>query len=272
MIGGQNKESVSSFYRISVSENEEALIEELPSLPFSFDNGSGTFANGKFWIAGGNMDGKPSSDIWFFDPENSGQWEKAGALPLEGGLVQPVMLASGKQLYIFGGFSAATENRDAAVNMEVWTVDTASEFKLEKAAHPFPGGEENFSLSGGAGAALNDSLFLLLGGVNKTVFEEALLRINTLAQKRDQLSEEELEVMQSDAGAYLTHPVEWYNFNSSVWLYNSSTQEWKSLGLHQEAALAGAVVAASDEAVFLINGEIKPGIRTPAIRKLSWVK
>ena len=74
----------------------------------------------------------------------------------------------------------------------------------------------------------------------------------------------------SEAKAYLHHPAVWYKFNDEVWLFNVRSQEWKSLGKFPQAALAGASAVGNDNEIYIVNGEIKPGIRTPKIWKITW--
>ena len=288
-IGGQNEKSVKSVFRLRM-EDEKLQIEVISSLPVAIDNAAGYILGSKIFIAGGNQDGKPSSDVWSYDLLNSENWQKEFSLPIQGGLVQPALASqnvalykkmkeladaqinvsmSVPQLFVFGGFSPATDNNPASVNQDVWNLNELSP-EWVKSFNPFPSGETKNSLSGGVAVAFQDSLILLLGGVNKQVFEDALNRNYHLSKSKDSDTDTLTNRLRAEAAEYLLHPAEWYRFNDELWLYNVNRQEWKSLGKFPQAALAGASAIGNDNEIYIVNGEIKPGIRTRKIWKITW--
>lgn len=289
-VGGQNVKPLKSVYVLSF-ENDTLRLDTLPSLPVGIDNASGTLHNNRIYVAGGNVDGNPSSDVWSFDLLNSKHWTKEMPLPVEGGLVQPVLVSqlhenssgeknlngaklklssSMQQLYLFGGFTPASGSRPAIVNQDVWEGYYGPKEGWVKSEKPFPSNVVHSSLSGGAGIAIQDSLILLLGGVNRQIFEDALNRNYYLSTSKDTDTDTLTNRLRTEAAEYLLHPVEWYRFNDEVWLYNVNRKEWKSIGNFPQAALAGASVASNGKEIYILNGEIKPGIRTPKIWKITF--
>jgi N-acetylneuraminic acid mutarotase len=221
---------------------------------------------------------------------NSENWQKEFSLPIQGGLVQPALASqnvalykkmkeladaqinvsmSVPQLFVFGGFSPATDNNPASVNQDVWNLNELSP-EWVKSFNPFPSGETKNSLSGGVAVAFQDSLILTMGGVNQQVFEDALNRNFHLSKVSENNQDTLTARFRSEAKAYLHHPAVWYKFNDEVWLFNVRSQEWKSLGKFPQAALAGASAVGNDNEIYIVNGEIKPGIRTPKIWKITW--
>ena len=288
-IGGQNEKSVKSVFRLRM-EDEKLQIEVISSLPVAIDNAAGYILGSKIFIAGGNQDGKPSSDVWSYDLLNSENWQKEFSLPIQGGLVQPALASqnvalykkmkeladaqinvsmSVPQLFVFGGFSPATDNNPASVNQDVWNLNELSP-EWVKSFNPFPSGETKNSLSGGVAVAFQDSLILTIGGVNQQVFEDALNRNFHLSKVSENNQDTLTARFRSEAKAYLHHPAVWYKFNDEVWLFNVRSQEWKSLGKFPQAALAGASAVGNDNEIYIVNGEIKPGIRTRKIWKITW--
>lgn len=288
-IGGQNEKSVKSVFRLRM-EDEKLQIEVISSLPVAIDNAAGYILGSKIFIAGGNQDGKPSSDVWSYDLLNSENWQKEFSLPIQGGLVQPALASqnvalykkmkeladaqinvsmSVPQLFVFGGFSPATDNNPASVNQDVWNLNELSP-EWVKSFNPFPSGEPKNSLSGGVAVAFQDSLILTIGGVNQQVFEDALNRNFHLSKVSENNQDTLTARFRSEAKAYLHHPAVWYKFNDEVWLFNVRSQEWKSLGKFPQAALAGASAIGNDNEIYIVNGEIKPGIRTRKIWKITW--
>ena len=86
-----------------------------------------------------------------------------------------------------------------------------------------------------------------MGGVNKDIF---------------------LEAVNHPQPGYMTHPVEWYRFNPYICAYQKG--EWHIVGKEQIAARAGATLARYKQSIYLIGGELKPGIRTPDIYRLTF--
>ena len=289
-VGGQNEKSLRSVYVLKW-EDDKLQMDTLPSLPVTMDNMAGALLNSEIFVLGGNQNGKASSAVWKLDLNNpTNGWQGVHAIPVDGGLVQPVAVSQYKkisqkhkettrakfnasaaklELVVFGGFSPVADNQSAKVNQDVWSYDVLTqEWKRTNAA--FPSEESRNSLSGGVGAVVQDSLILLLGGVNQQVFEDAINRNFQLSKTDKNATDTLSQRLRTEAAKYMHHPAEWYRFNDEVWLYNGSSETWKSLGKFTQAALAGASIVANEGAIYIVNGEIKPGIRTPKIWKITW--
>ncbi len=102
-------------------------------------------------------------------------------------------------------------------------------------------GEEVFT-GGAAATATPQKGVVVVGGVNKDVF---LAAINNLPE------------------GYLLHEFEWYRFNQRVLCYRNGN--WTQLLQHPSVARAGCALAYWDGWVYVVGGELKPGIRTPEI-------
>ena len=74
------------------------------------------------------------------------------------------------------------------------------------------------------------------------------------------------------AKTYLLQPIEYYRFNKTLWVYDVTTNEWTEAGSFQQMARAGAAMVGDGGKFYLINGELKPGIRTPEISKITILK
>lgn len=90
---------------------------------------------------------------------------------------------------------------------------------------------------------------LFTGGVNPVIFLNALTH---------------------PAPDYLKHPAEWYKFNQNLYLLDPDSSTIMDLGAWPQTARAGAAaVPLGDNSLLLINGEVKPGVRTPSIVKIT---
>ena len=217
--------------------------ETLPSLPHALDNMDGAVVGHILYVVGGNCEGVATQKVWSLDLKNTAKqgWKEEPSIP---GIarVQPIAAAlAGDLLGVWGGFAPKTDSKAAQLAMNgasynagcgTWT------------ALPVPTdalGEEVFT--GGATAiATPQKGVVVVGGVNKDVF---LAAINKLPE------------------GYLLHEPEWYRFNSRVLCYRDGA--WTQLLQHPSVARAGCVLAYWDGWVYVVGGELKPGIRTPEI-------
>lgn len=217
--------------------------EALPSLPHALDNMAGAVVGHILYVVGGNCEGVATQKVWSLDLKNTAKqgWKEEPSIP---GIarVQPIAaILEGGLLGVWGGFAPKTDSKAAQLAMNgasynagcgTWT------------ALPVPTdalGEEVFT--GGATAiATPQKGVVVVGGVNKDVF---LAAINKLPE------------------GYLLHEPEWYRFNSRVLCYRDGT--WTQLLQHPSVARAGCALAYWDGWVYVVGGELKPGIRTPEI-------
>ena len=217
--------------------------EALPNLPHALDNMAGAVVGHILYVVGGNCEGVATQKVWSLDLRNTAKegWKEEPSIP---GIarVQPIAAAlAGDLLGVWGGFAPKTDSKVAQLAMNgasynagcgTWT------------ALPVPTdaiGEEVFT--GGATAiATPQKGVVVVGGVNKDVF---LAAINKLPE------------------GYLLHEPEWYRFNSRVLCYRDGA--WTQLLQHPSVARAGCALAYWDGWVYVVGGELKPGIRTPEI-------
>lgn len=251
-IGGSNERGALNSV-LKISFNESVLqIDTLPSLPYSLDNMAGTLHDSVVYIIGGNKQGIPSSSLYALDlkKENKG-WVQLPDFPQNPRtqLVCGVLLdsLSSPNLYIWGGFAPKTSLAEASLNTDGYCYSIHSQ-EWRVMEPPRGKEQEAISLGGGVALTLSDSTLLCLGGVNKDIF---------------------LKALNNPDPDYLSHPKEWYKFNSEVLLYNSKQDKWYSLGNYLWGARAGAAGVKYKEDIFYIQGELKPGIRTSEIVRIS---
>lgn len=245
-IGGNNESrSLKHVLKLYRQENR-IVIDTLPSLPLPIDNMAGTCVGNKIFVVGGNCDGQPSQRVWSLDMNNQKEsWKEEPAMP---GIsrVQPIAFAiNSNTLGVWGGFSPKTETKAAELGCEGLAYSINEQEWKEQVAPRDNSGEIIFA---GGSTAINlptgDAVFV--GGVNKDLFLSA---INNLPE------------------GYLLHEPEWYRFNNQVMQYKDG--QWKSILRHQATARAGCALAYYDGWIYIIDGELKPGIRTPEIYRMK---
>lgn len=252
-VGGMNDDgAVKRVFRLSMV-NGKLKTEELPSLPFALDNISGCLVDNSLFVLGGNRDGKASNVFLRLDLEHlSTEWVELAPFPGKP-RIQPVCAVQKDEkgeyaIYLWGGFAPASSEREASLSTDGYRY-SLSQKEWVPLASPTNTRGEAVSLGGGAAVSVGDSLILCMGGVNKDVF---------------------LQALRQPAPDYLSHPAEWYKFNQELLGYHVFSHEWKTVCTSPVLARAGAVAVPYKNMVFYINGEIKPGVRTPTVVRISF--
>ena len=252
MIGGADaNNSYNEMLLLTEKENEIKVID-LPFLPVKVDNANATYLKGKIYLAGGNMDGTPSNRLFVFDTKKmESGWKEMRNFP-GNPRVQPIVSngsPEGKDfIYIWGGFATKGKNQEATLNTDGLKYDIKNN-KWEKITGPVDKEGKEISVGGGASTILPDGKIVVIGGVNKNIF---------------------LEALKNQTPDYLSHPVDWYNFNPNVFVFNPRIDAWSIDRELKTTARAGAgLVSNEDGEIFVVGGEIKPRIRTADIIKMK---
>lgn len=255
MIGGTtDSRSLNTVMKLTI-EDGNPVIAPLPSLPVTIDNLAATAIGNTIYVAGGNVDGTPSTQLWSMDLDNpEPKWRKLHSMP-GNPRVQPVMTAASKGadgehcLYLWGGFAPKHSGKEATLEVDGLCY-TPSENKWRTLPAPTDSTGESISLGGGSICTLSDGTIAATGGVNKDIF---------------------LNALRNQAPDYLAHPIEWYRFNPNVLVYDPVQQSWHTALTDPATARAGAaIITGSDRDCYLTGGELKPRVRTPETLHLQF--
>lgn len=256
VAGGMN-ENGSTNRVVCINLSDNCSVEELPPLPCAVDNTTGTAANGKIYVVGGNADGRPSNKVFVLDLENvTIGWQEIVTMPSRG-RVQPVCAATCDALFVWGGFSPSDENGDAVA----YTDGLRYDFKTNTwtSLDDVTVDNKMITFTGGTASPIDEKVIVVAGGVNKDIFTDAISGRYELVAKSD----------------YMHKDPEWYKFNQYLMIYDVENNLWKSLDKNKTFARAGALlliqlIDTEDVNMFYVGGELKPGIRTPEIHRYSF--
>lgn len=272
--GGTNQDgALSSVIRISLEQDGAlAVVDTLPSLPCTIDNMGGTLLEHYLFLAGGNVNGTPSNALYCLDLDApDAGWIRLPDFP-GAPRTQPVCVAQRKGkdyfLYVWGGFAGAGEGRSASLSVDGYCYHPLERVWTQVAA---PVGKDSVevSLGGGSGIACGDSLVLCTGGVNKDVFLAALKREEKMKQALAEGDSQVVDSLKSAAKIYMSMSPEAYRFNDKILIYDTVEDCWTEVMSSSQTARAGAALVGNGRVFFNINGELKPGIRTPGIAKME---
>ena len=253
IIGGMNSDaSTAKAYRINLSQlhagNPNDAITELPPLPHAIDNAAGAIAGNSIYIAGGNADGKASNRAFVLN-EGANSWQELPPMR-SSARVEPVCAGTPTALYVWSGFTPQSDTTDAAVLCDGLRYDIAS--AQWEHIDTIKSDGNSITLSGGIATTAQGNI-VAAGGVNKEIFLDAISGRYNLVDKKD----------------YMLKPAEWYKFNNKLLVYNPDSACWNTAATDSCYARAGAQLIGRGKELFLIGGELKPGIRTPNIYRIT---
>ncbi len=240
VAGGANEKGPSKeVFALSV-KRDKARITPLPSLPFEVEQAGAATSAERLYLAGGLTSQGVNESLLVCDLRTGARWRELARLPER--MVQPVLVATPKAVYLWGGFDPLTGR----------CIPNGYRFDLESGrwtkTTPVPAGT---TFTGATPFEPDTQGFLVTGGVNPECFEAGL-----------KASGEEAE-------AYLSMPPAHYRFNRRIWYFSFADETWQEVGYSGRCALAGAASAFHRGMRFLVGGEIKPRVRSPKIWKMS---
>lgn len=253
--GTDGVRSLTDVFSVRLKEDGRlAIIDSLPSLPESLDNFCGTVTGRFLLLAGGNRKGVPSNTLWCLDLEDTDAgWTELPSFPGEA-RTQAVCAAEahdgGYRFYIWGGFTVASAGNEASLSTDGYCYSSDTKQWTAVAASCDENGEA-LSVGGGTAVTVDNRWVLCTGGVNKDIF---------------------LSALRAPMEGYMLHAPEWYKFNDRLMVYDMKVDAWNTVIRSSHLARAGAVLVSGGNGSFYnINGELKPGIRTPEITRI-WLK
>ena len=297
----------SNFLRDLFGLAPKLRLTELAPLPEPMDNFAAACLDDMIFVAGGNQSGRPGNRVYGYSLEsNPAAWL---ALPDYPGptRVQPVLTAiegrighrKVEALCLMGGFQAGqtAEGIDVptpalapdevllypipddaaddalarqALTVGVWeAITTMPSRRLDAGEEAIA--ESSIGAAGAFAVAINDQSFVVGGGVDKQVFLRALdnTRLTLLARAAgDDSLVLQLEAEKAD---YLKHPVAWYNFNDEPFYFiGSDVWRWVPMGAMPQTARAGASAVYDDGYLYVIGGELMPGVRSAEVSR-TWI-
>ncbi|MDD4776750.1 MAG: cyclically-permuted mutarotase family protein [Fermentimonas sp.] len=265
-IGGNNeKESLKSCYRVSLTSNNEISLKPFVDLPFPMDNFSGCSSGDIVFVAGGNLNGKPSNSIYCIDTKAGSEWVE---LPQYPGIprVQPVLASIETEdktyVYLLGGFFGGDDNQKPAMATEILRYDVDAKEWSVAGEQIDPETGKPFSLGGAVAFCIDNRYIICLGGVNYDIFLDAITSQYNINTNSELTPEEKKEQNLNFSKHYMTQPVEYYKFNSECRVYDTLTGEWSIIDNTPDAARAGATLVYEGRSFYAVQGELKPGLRS----------
>lgn len=271
-IGGQTAtNSLANCYKVQYSKEKALTLNSFPALPEPLDNFSGASIGSKVFVAGGNASGKASNKVFYINTATDKEWKQLPDFPGDA-RVQPVLAAIEKDndtlLYVLGGFFGGDATKTPAMGEKVLAFSLKQQQWHEVALQENPN-KEIFSLTGATALAIDNRYIACFGGVNHSLFINTITDLYHLGKDTSLTDEQRKQKNYDYMSHYMTQPIAYYKFNQECYLFDTHTKQWLVLNTQPDFARAGATLVGTPSEFYLIQGELKPGVRSPKTYKLK---
>ena len=271
-IGGQTAtNSLANCYKVQYSKEKALTLNSFPALPEPLDNFSGASVGSKVFVAGGNASGKASNKVFYINTATDKEWKQLPDFPGDA-RVQPVLAAIEKDndtlLYVLGGFFGGDATKTPTMGEKILAFSLKQQQWHEVALQENPN-KEIFSLTGATALAIDNRYIACFGGVNHSLFINTITDLYHLGKDTSLTDDQRKQKNYDYMSHYMTQPIEYYKFNQECYLFDTHTKQWSVLDTQPDFARAGATLVGTPSEFYLIQGELKPGVRSPKTYKLK---
>ncbi len=259
-MGGETDNGITDeVYMISVTQ-VLVCITHLPPLPVPLANAAAASAGSVVYIAGGQTPAGPSGALLSLDTEDPGAgWKKHATMPLP--LINSVMAAvTGREikLWMLGGRTRGENDDSSVIRSEIFTWSPATDtWTLEG---DLKEGRRVIMLAAGTGAAIDSRHIALFGGNDGSVFNRVESVLSAIARETDTVRQAALR--KEYISLQENHP----GFSRQVIVLDTETGKSYVAGEIPGPAQVTTTAVATPWGIVIPSGEIKPGVRTPAVR------
>lgn len=262
-IGGENENGFSNkVFKLTLDKNI-GIWSDLASLPEGMSNFTATRGESRLYIIGGNTLSGASKRMYCYSLTKD-RWMRERDFPGIGRIQPTSCYWSGKEsskIFVLGGFENKGTQAPSSIAQEILSFDPETkQWRIEKNSMTLE--TKTYTPTGGTALSFNQEI-LLIGGVNHQRFEEAINRPYQIELAKKDCNQITLDSLLDSQKEYLFHPIDWYQFNSSIVKFVPQNKSLKTLKSSEYFARAGAGIALSGDTLFIVGGELKPGIRTP---------
>lgn len=222
----------------------------LPETPVPFKGGTGVMDNTNVYIGLGS-----AGTAWYkLDTQaKDKKWTALAEFP-GGPRDQATSAFIDGNIYVFGGTGKNKQGLTQVYNdVHKYDLKTNTWIKLMSHAPMGMTGHITFVHNGRA---------YITGGVNQNIF-------NGYFEDLNEVGKDSTAIAKINSN-YFDKKAEDYFFNKFLLSFDPSTQQWSYAGESPWYGTAGATAVSEGDKAWLINGEVKPGLRTDAVFELNF--
>ena len=253
-IGGQTPEGLSNKALLLNYNGKDITVETYPDLPIAVKNATAAIVSNKLYLLGGQTDNGQSVNQFLMLDLNSLDkgWQPLSNFPVVVSAATMSAQQDGEEisLFVFGGRAIGKDNLtnfyssvfNYKPSKNKWT--TKNDIRLDETTP--------IQLSMAVSAPIGASHIALIGGDDGQIFN----RVEKAINQGDVTSRDSL---------WINHT----GFNDKILLYNTVTDTWFELDNPHKTSVAVSSIVSDGKQIYIAGGEIRPGIRTPEIMKMT---
>ena len=234
-------------------------IRQLPDFPLAVIAPAVVAVGKNIYVAGGDMASETSNKFFVLnlDNENAG-WKELPALPNRTanaaifGLKDKIYLASGR---------SKNKNGISTLNDEIYAFDLKLNQWCKIGKVQVNGNESPFVAS--SYFTWKNRYLVFCGGDDGKTFHQ----IETYLSKISAASNEREKSNLTDQKNYLVKHHQ--GFNNRILIYDTKSGKWLSEEFLPFPAQVTTATVASDDKIYIFSGEVRPGVRSPMIRRAT---
>lgn len=222
------------------------VISSFPPLPIGVKNGVGGVIGNKLYVGLGSA----GTRLFFYDLDAPIKgWQRASEFP---GTTRndAAFSVCDDKLYVFSG-AGQPENSTTPIVLEDSYVFDAKRNRWQSIETHIPVG-----LLGASMCQIEIGKLICFGGYSKETFDRFVAEISQI----DPVQQPEKH--QATLTKFMSGPTQDYGWNQTIWLFDCANETWSEVGLNPYLANCGAGIIQQNNTVTLIEGEIKPGLRS----------
>lgn len=169
-----------------------------------------------------------------------------------------VCIADDDGIWIFSGAGTPEGSTHAQVLTDVYRFEYTTQ-KWDRIESEIPVG-----LLGGSGCEIAKGHFVFFGGYSKPTFDDFCQKMSSIDENKN--PNERVELLTT----FMSLEPEQYGWNKDIILYDTIKNRWEILQQNPFSANCGAALIRAGNQVTLINGEIKPGLRSTEVKQFTF--
>ena len=253
-IGGQTPDGLSNNVLLLNYNGKDVTVETYPELPFAVKNATAAIVSNRVYLLGGQKeDGESTNQFLMLDLNSLDKgWQSMPNFPVAVSAATMSAQQDGEEisLFVFGGRAIGDDNLtnfyssvyNYRTSKNEWT--TRSDIRLDETTL--------IELSMAVSAPIGATHIALVGGDNGQIFNQVERAIN-----------------QNDVSARDSLWINHTGFNDKILLYNTVTDTWFELDNPRKTPVAVSSIVSDGKQIYIAGGEIRPGVRTPEIMRMT---
>ncbi|ENM5905962.1 YjhT family mutarotase [Vibrio mimicus] len=221
-------------------------ISTLPELPTGVKHGVGGRIGQKLYAGLGSA----GNSFYVLDlTQQHLGWQNAADFP---GVARndAAYTVCGDRIYVFSGAGVEKGNNHPTVLMDGYAFDSKTNCWTQLESHPPVG------FLGASCCSVTSGSLVFFGGYRKETFDNFLRELSNVDSKSEPLKAQQLLTQ------FMNQQVDDYGWNQQIWGFSPTDERWFVMGENPFKPNCGAGIIHRDSVITLIEGEIKPGLRS----------